>query len=60
MQTTEAKGSQLVRPGPIGLGIRVLLGATTLYWFADPCRPHHAGAVAGRRCAMRAGRSSPR
>jgi hypothetical protein len=34
MQTTEAKGPQLVRPAPIGLGIRVLLGATSLYWFA--------------------------
>src|SRR5215216_601820 len=34
MQTTKPKGLQLVRPGPIGLGIRVLLGATTLYWFA--------------------------
>ena len=34
MQTTKPKGLQLVRPGPIGLGIRVILGATTLYWFA--------------------------
>src|SRR5215218_4362142 len=34
MQTTKPKGPQLVRPGPIGLGIRVLLGATVLYWFA--------------------------
>jgi len=34
MQTTETKGPQLVRPGPIGLGIRVLLGATVFYWFA--------------------------
>ena len=34
MQTTEAKDPQLTRPGPIGLGIRVLLGATILYWFA--------------------------
>jgi hypothetical protein len=34
MQMTEAKGPQLVRPGPIGLGIRVILGATVLYWFA--------------------------
>jgi hypothetical protein len=34
MQTTQPKSSQLARPGPIGLGIRVLLGATTLYWFA--------------------------
>jgi hypothetical protein len=34
MQTTESsKGPQLVRPGPIGLGIRVLLGATVVYWF---------------------------
>jgi hypothetical protein len=33
MQTTETKAPQLARPGPIGLGIRVLLGATTLYWF---------------------------
>jgi hypothetical protein len=31
---TEAKSPQLVRPGPIGLGIRVILGATMLYWFA--------------------------
>ena len=31
---TEVKSPQLVRPGPIGLGIRVLLGATLLYWFA--------------------------
>jgi hypothetical protein len=34
MQMTEAKSPQLVRPGPIGLGIRVILGATVLYWFA--------------------------
>jgi hypothetical protein len=34
MQTTKPKGPQLVRPGPIGLGIRVLLGAAILYWFA--------------------------
>jgi hypothetical protein len=34
MQTTEAKGTQLARPGPIGLGIRVILGATVFYWFA--------------------------
>jgi hypothetical protein len=34
MQTTKPKGPQLVRPGPIGLGIRVLLGAIVLYWFA--------------------------
>jgi hypothetical protein len=34
MQTTETKGPQLVRPGPIGLGIRVVLGVTVLYWFA--------------------------
>jgi SAM-dependent methyltransferase len=34
MQTTKPKGPQLVRPGPIGLGIRVILGATVLYWFA--------------------------
>src|SRR6266508_3320082 len=34
MQTTKPKGPQLVRPGPIGLGIRVLLGATVMYWFA--------------------------
>jgi hypothetical protein len=34
MQTTKPKGPQLVRPGPIGLGIRVLLGATVWYWFA--------------------------
>jgi hypothetical protein len=34
MQTTKPKGPQLARPGPIGVGIRVLLGATTLYWFA--------------------------
>jgi hypothetical protein len=34
MQTTEAKGPQLAPPGPIGLGIRVILGVTTLYWFA--------------------------
>ncbi len=34
MQTTEVKGRRLARPGPIGLGIRVLLGATALYWFA--------------------------
>jgi hypothetical protein len=34
MQTTKAKGPQLVRPGPIGLGIRMILGATMLYWFA--------------------------
>jgi hypothetical protein len=33
MQTTKPEGPQLVRPGPIGLGIRVLLGATVLYWF---------------------------
>ena len=31
---TEVKSPQLVRPGPIGLGIRVILGATVLYWFA--------------------------
>jgi hypothetical protein len=31
MQTTEAKGPQLARPGPIGLGIRVILGVATLY-----------------------------
>jgi hypothetical protein len=29
MQTTETKGPQLDPPGPIGLGIRVALGATT-------------------------------
>jgi hypothetical protein len=34
MEMTEAKSLQLVRPGPIGLGIRVILGATVLYWFA--------------------------
>jgi hypothetical protein len=34
MPTTEPKGSQLASPGPIGLGIRELLGATSLYWFA--------------------------
>jgi hypothetical protein len=34
METTETKGPQLVRPGPIGLGIRVVLGATVVYWFA--------------------------
>jgi hypothetical protein len=34
MQTTKPKGPQLVRPGPIGLGIRVLLGAIVWYWFA--------------------------
>ena len=34
MQTTEVKEPQLVPPGPIGLGIRALLGATSLYWFA--------------------------
>jgi hypothetical protein len=34
MQRTEVKSPQLVRPGPIGLGIRVILGATVLYWFA--------------------------
>jgi hypothetical protein len=34
MQTTAPKGLLLARPGPIGLGIRVLLGATSLYWFA--------------------------
>ena len=34
MQMTEAKSPQLVRPGPIGLGIRVILGATVVYWFA--------------------------
>src|SRR5215218_11521815 len=34
MQTIKPKGLQLVRPGPIGLGIRVILGATSLYWFA--------------------------
>jgi hypothetical protein len=34
MQTTEARGPQLARPGPIGLGIRVILGVTTLYWSA--------------------------
>jgi hypothetical protein len=34
MQTTKPKGPQLVRPDPIGLAIRVLLGATILYWFA--------------------------
>src|SRR6266545_4541631 len=34
MQATETKGPQLVRPGPIGLGIRVILGATVFYWFA--------------------------
>jgi hypothetical protein len=34
MQMTEVKSPQLVRPGPIGLGIRVILGATVLYWFA--------------------------
>ena len=34
MQTTETKGPQLVRPGPIGLGIRVILGAAVFYWFA--------------------------
>jgi hypothetical protein len=33
MQTTKPKGPQLVRPGLVGLGIRVLLGATVLYWF---------------------------
>jgi hypothetical protein len=32
MQMTEAKSPQLIRPGPIGLGIRVILGATVLYW----------------------------
>ena len=30
MQTTKPKGPQLVQPGPIGLGIRVILGATVL------------------------------
>jgi hypothetical protein len=34
MQTTNPRGPQLVRPGPIGLGIRVILGAIILYWFA--------------------------
>ena len=34
MQRTKPKGPQLVRPGPSGLGIRVLLGAVILYWFA--------------------------
>ena len=34
MQTTKPEGPQLVRPGPMGLGIRVLIGATVLYWFA--------------------------
>jgi hypothetical protein len=34
MQTTEEKGPQLAPPGPIGLGIPVLLGAAILYWFA--------------------------
>jgi hypothetical protein len=34
MQTTQPKAPQLARPGPIGLGIRALLGATILYWFA--------------------------
>jgi hypothetical protein len=34
LQMTEVKSPQLVRPGPIGLGIRVVLGATVLYWFA--------------------------
>jgi hypothetical protein len=34
MQTTQPKATQLARPGPIGLGIRVLLGAIVLYWFA--------------------------
>jgi hypothetical protein len=33
MQRTEVKSPQLVKPGPIGLGIRVILGATVLYWF---------------------------
>jgi hypothetical protein len=31
MQTTETKGPQLVRPGPIGLRIRVVLGVTVLW-----------------------------
>jgi len=34
MQTPQLKGPQLAPPGPIGLGIRVILGATSLYWFA--------------------------
>jgi hypothetical protein len=34
MQTTEPKGPQPARPGPIGLGIRAILGATVFYWFA--------------------------
>jgi len=33
MQTTKAKTVQLAPPGPIGLGIRVILGATVVYWF---------------------------
>jgi hypothetical protein len=33
MQTPESKGPQLIRPGPIGLGIRVSVGATVVYWF---------------------------
>jgi hypothetical protein len=38
MQTTKPKGPQLVRPGSIGLGIRVLLGAAILYWFIQLLR----------------------
>ena len=34
MPMTETKSPQLIGPGPIGLGIRVILGATVLYWFA--------------------------
>jgi hypothetical protein len=34
VQTTQPKDAQLAPPGPIGLGIRVLLGATSWYWFA--------------------------
>ncbi len=33
MRTTKPEGQQLARPGPVGLGIRVLLGAAILYWF---------------------------
>jgi hypothetical protein len=44
---TEVKSPQLVRPGPIGLGIRVILGATVLYWFGRA--PHQVERVRGAR-----------
>ena len=49
MPLTEVKSPQLVRPGPIGLGIRVLLGALVSPRGVRPHLPTAVGALAGRR-----------